>query len=110
MKTQIGYSANLYGFCRRRTCGGAVAFQRQIHGNEYGVGSAAKEPGYGYSDMVKQYAELMDLMPEGYAIDKQHPEIVYVPHNMKMDVMKQTIFWKNDKITWTVRKKYQAFV
>ena len=108
VKTQIGYSANLYGFAEEEHAGGALAFQRQIHGNEYGVGSAAKEPGYGYSDMVKQYGELMDLMPEGYAIDKQHPEIVYVPHNMKMDVMKQTIFWKNDKITWDSEKKISS--
>jgi len=105
VKTQIGYSANLYGFSEEEHAGGALAFQRQIHGNEYGAGGATKEPGYGFNDMIKQYGEIMTVMPEGYAIDKNHPDIIYVPHNVKMDVLTQTISWKNDKITWDSDKK-----
>ncbi len=108
VKTQIGYSANLYGFAEEEHAGGALAFQRQIHGIEYGAGGATKEPGYGFSDMVKKYGALMQLMPEGYAMDKQYPDIIYVPHNIKMDAMKQTISWKNDKITWDNEKKYST--
>ncbi len=105
VKTQIGYAANLYGFAEEEHAGGALAFQCQIHGNEYGSGGAAKEPGFSFNEMVKNYGEMMELMPEGYAIDKQYPAIIYVPQDVKMDAMTQTITWKNDKLTWNADKK-----
>ncbi|MCK5831722.1 MAG: hypothetical protein KAH20_15615 [Methylococcales bacterium] len=105
VKTQIGYAANLYGFAEEEHAGGALAFHCSNHGSEYGAGSASKEAGFGFSDMVKNYGELMNIMPEGYAIDKQYPDIVYVPQNVKMDVSTQTISWENDKIIWNKDKK-----
>lgn len=105
VKTQIGYAANLYGFAEEEHAGGALAFHSRIHGNEYGADSASKEPGYSFSEMVKNYGDLMEVMPEGYAVDKQYPEIIYVPQDVKMDAMTQTISWKNDKLTWKTDKK-----
>lgn len=100
VKTQIGYSANLYGFSEEEHAGGALAFHCQNHGNEYGAGGASREAGFSFKDMLKNYGDLMDLQPEGYAVDKIHPEIIYVPQDVKMDVMTQTITWKNDKLAW----------
>jgi hypothetical protein len=108
VKTQIGYAANLYGFAEEEHAGGALAFHCQIHGNEYGAGGASKEPGYSFNETVKNYGDLMTVMPEGYAIDKQYPEIIYVPQNVKMDVMTQTVSWKNDKLTWKTDQKYSS--
>ncbi|MFK5948683.1 MAG: hypothetical protein QM500_07940 [Methylococcales bacterium] len=105
VKTQIGYAANLYGFAEEEHAGGALAFHCQNHGNEYGAGGASKEKGYSFKELVKNYGDLMQVMPEGYAIDKQYPEIIYVPQDVKMDVMSQSISWKNDKITWNSDKK-----
>ncbi|MCK4841893.1 MAG: hypothetical protein KAT04_08420 [Methylococcales bacterium] len=106
VKTQISYAANLYGFAEEEHAGGALAFHCQIHGHDYGSSSESREEGYSFTEMVNEYADLMDVMPEGYAIDKQYPEIIYVPQNVKMDVMSQTISWKNDKLTWSEDKKY----
>jgi len=108
VKTQISYAANLYGFSEEEHAGGALAFHCQIHGNEYGAGGASKEAGYSLSDMVKNYGDLMEVMPEGYAVDKQYPEIIYVPQDVKMDVMAQTVSWKNNKLTWKTDKKYSS--
>lgn len=105
VKTQIGYAANLYGFAEEEHAGGALAFHCQNHGNEYGAGGASKEAGYSFNEMVKNYGDLMNLMPEGYGVDKLHNEIIYVPQDVKMDVMSQTITWKNDKLTWNADKK-----
>ncbi len=105
VKTQIGYASNLYGFSEEEHAGGALAFHCKNHGNDYGTGSESKEPGFNFNDMVKNYGELMEVMPEGYAIDKAYPEIIYVPQNVKMDVMSQTVSWKNDKLTWSSDKK-----
>ena len=100
VKTQIGYAANLYGSAEEEHAGGALAFHCQNHGNEYGAGGAGKESGYSFKDMTKSYGDLMDVMPEGYAIDKQYPDIIYVPQNVKMDVITQTVSWKVDKLSW----------
>ena len=105
VKTQIGYAANLYGSAEEEHAGGALAFHCENHGNEYGAGGRGKEAGFHFKDMVKNFGELMDVMPEGYAVDKQYPEIIYVPQNVKMDVMTQTVFWENDKLTWNTDKK-----
>jgi len=105
VKTQIGYAANLYGFAEEEHAGGALAFHCKNHGNDYGTGSESKEAGYSFADLVKNYGELMDVMPEGYAVDKQYPEIIYVPQDVKMDVMAQSISWKKDKLTWNADKK-----
>ncbi|MFW5442749.1 MAG: hypothetical protein ACKE51_00380 [Methylococcaceae bacterium] len=105
VKTQIGYAANLYGFSEEEHAGGALAFHCQNHGNEYGAGGASREAGYSFNELTKSYGDLMDVMPEGYAVDKEYPEIVYVPQDVKMDVPTQAITWKNDKLTWNSDKK-----
>ena len=74
VKTQISFSANLYGLAEEEHAGGALAFQRRNHGEEYGVDKRTREAGYSFTDMVEQFGEIMDLQPEGYGIDKRFPE------------------------------------
>jgi hypothetical protein len=45
----------------------------------------------------------MDVQPEGYAIDRHYPEIIYVPQKLRMDLNAQTISWKKDGEKQTVR-------
>jgi len=35
----------------------------------------------------------MEMQPEGYAIDKQYPDIIYVPRDVQFDLRAQTITW-----------------
>ena len=35
----------------------------------------------------------MELQPEGHAIDKQHPDIIYVPRDVHFDLQQQTVSW-----------------
>ena len=103
VKTQISYAANLYGSTEEEHAGGALAFHCRIHGQEYGSGSESKEPGYSFSEMVKEYGDLMELKPQGYAVDKQYPEIIYVPQDVKMDVTEQTVSWEKGNETAEIR-------
>jgi len=93
VKTQIGYSANLFGLAEEEHAGGALAFPRRNHGEEFGVDSRTYVPGYSFEDMVERYGEAMDVQPEGYAIDKKYPEIIYVCSRVRMDLNAQTITW-----------------
>ncbi|MES9855720.1 MAG: hypothetical protein ABW166_03830 [Sedimenticola sp.] len=103
VKTQIGFAANLYGLAEEEHAGGALAFPRINHGVEYGVDSVTREAGYSFQEMVEKYGELMELQPEGYAIDKRYPEIAYVPQDLRMDLLKQTITWQRDGADHSIR-------
>ncbi|MEN8178797.1 MAG: hypothetical protein ABFS39_09265 [Pseudomonadota bacterium] len=96
VKTQIGYAANLFGLAEEEHAGGALAFPRRNHGIEYGVDSSTREPGYSFQDVAERYGEIMRVQPEGYAIDKQHPEVIYVPQDLRMDLEQQKISWVQD--------------
>ncbi|MDJ0806879.1 MAG: hypothetical protein QNJ78_08600, partial [Gammaproteobacteria bacterium] len=93
VKTQIGYAANLFGLAEEEHAGGALAFPRRNHGIEFGVDSHTREPGYSFQDVIERYAEIMEVQPEGYAIDKQYPEVIYVPQDLRMDLAQQKITW-----------------
>ena len=103
VKTQIGFSANLYGLAEEEHAGGALAFPRRNHGEEYGVDSRTHAPGYSFDDMVQRYGERMDVHPEGYATDRRHPQIVYVPQKVRMDLNAQTISWEREGETRSIR-------
>jgi len=96
VKTQISYSANLFGLAEEEHSGGALAFTRRNHGEEYGVDSRTREPGYSFDELVERYAWIMEVQPEGYAIDRQHPDVIYVPQNLRMDLNSQSISWERN--------------
>jgi hypothetical protein len=96
VKTQIGYAANLYGLAEEEHAGGALAFERRSHGDEYGVDSRTREAGYSFQEMLERYGETMELQPEGHAVDINFPDLIYVPQDLRMDMNAQTISWKRD--------------
>ncbi len=103
VKTQISYAANLFGLAEEEHSGGALAFQRTNLGDEYGAGNPARDAGYTFQEMVSSYGALMDVMPEGYAIDKRFPDIIYVPQQLRMNINAQTISWKRSGEEYSIR-------
>ena len=103
VKTQISYSANLFGLAEEEHAGGALAFPRRNHGEEYGVDSRTYKPGYSFEDMASRYGEVMDLQPEGYGIDKKYPDIIYLKQKIRMDLNAQTITWEHEGEKQTIR-------
>ena len=103
VKTQISFAANLFGLAEEEHAGGALAFERVNHGDEFGLGSVTRQPGYDFDDMTALFGELMHIKPEGYAIDKQYPQIVYVPQDLRMNINTQTITWLKDQQAQTIR-------
>jgi len=93
VKTQISFSANLFGLAEEEHSGGALAFRCRNHGEEYGVDSRTYRPGYSFDEMVQRYGEVMDVMPEGYGVDRRYPEVIYLPLRLRMDLNAQTITW-----------------
>jgi len=96
VKTQISYATNLFGLAEEEHAGGALVFPRHNHGEEFGKDSRTKNTDYKLADVIAKYGELMELQPEGYAIDKNFPEIYYMPENLQMDLSKQRVSWQSN--------------
>lgn len=98
VKTQISYAANLLGLVEEEHAGGTLVFPRRgIQGNFIGELFSKKfqEPPV-FQEVLSRYREHMDLQSEGYAIDKNYPELVYIPEDSFIDIYKGVIQWKKD--------------
>jgi hypothetical protein len=93
VKTQISYSANLYGLCEEEHAGGALVFPSYDLGEDFTGNVHVKAMGHSFSEMVMLYGDHMEVRPEGYAIDKKYPDIIYVPENAHFDLQEQHISW-----------------
>ncbi len=101
VKTQISYAANLLGLAEEEHAGGALTFERRHHGDEYLAHSEI--PGYRFADVLARYGSQMELQPEGYAVDRAHPEVLYVPFGVRFDLPQQTISWTTDGQPRTIK-------
>jgi len=93
VKTQISYAANLFGLCEEEHAGGALVYPSYDLGEEFSGDVHVKSKGHTYQEVCRLYGQFMDAKPEGYAIDKKYPDIIYVPHDALFDLHTQTISW-----------------
>ncbi len=93
VKTQISFSANLFGLCEEEHAGGALVFPSYDLGEEFSGFLHVARLEHNYEEMIAAYPDVMDARPEGYAVDKQFPDIIYVSENVCFDLHKQTVSW-----------------
>jgi len=94
IKTQIGYSANLFGMAEEEHAGGALAFATFSLGDRFvpdlvRVVSASHR----FTDVLALVGERAKFHGSGYATDAIFPEIHYMPKDMQIDVQRQDITW-----------------
>jgi hypothetical protein len=95
VKTQISFSANLYGLCEEEHAGGAIAFPSYDLGEEYQGDEGQQDHEMTFATMLERYRDLMDLQADGYGIDKTFPHIYYVPENAHFKLIGQTVRWES---------------
>ena len=105
VKTMLSYSTNLFGLAEEEHAGGALAFRRRNHGIEFGVDTRSRKHAdkYNFAMLTKNYGHIMDIQPEGHALDKKFPNIVYVPLDLRMELKSQTIRWEKDGKKSTIK-------
>jgi len=96
VKTQISFAANLFGNCEEEHAGGALVFPSYDLGEEFDGDTHVRRKGHSYQEMVTLFAGGMDAQPEGYAIDRKHPTILYVPETAYFDLDRQRVSWTNE--------------
>jgi len=93
VKTQISYSANLCGLCEEEHAGGCLAYTSYDLGEEFSGHLHVPRLDHNFAQMVSMFGDMMDVKPEGYAIDKRYPDIIYVSEDVLFDLHKQTVSW-----------------
>lgn len=94
VKTQLSYAANLYGNVEEEHAGGALAFPSYNLGDDFQAISY-RTNGRTFADVARDYANLIDLKPEGYAVDREYPDLVYVPEDAFFSLPSGKISWKD---------------
>lgn len=97
IKTQIGFSANLYGLVEEEHAGGAIAFPRSNMSDKvYGLVYNNKFKGnHNFEDVKKFLGDSIEVYPENYATDKKYRNVVYVPEYADFDINTGTVSWEN---------------
>ena len=98
IKTQISYSANLYGLVEEEHAGGAIAFPCGNMGdNIFGQPFSEKfDNRYSFEEVKNLLNGKIDVMPENYAIDKKYPDVIYIHEHADIDIEKGTVEWVNE--------------
>lgn len=110
VKTQISYAANLYGLSEEEHSGGAIAFTSYDLGEEFMLDPSWAGNANTIEDVAACLGSHIEVKAQGYAVDKQYPDILYVPANAKFSLPKQTVSWnhkgKDHKIKLLARQTY----
>lgn len=91
VKTQISYSANLFGNAEEEHSGGALVFASYNLGQEYDEISCGDD--YALADVLERDPDRFDAQPEGHALDREQPHIVLVPANPSYSLRTMTVSW-----------------
>ena len=96
VKTQISYAANLYGLCEEEHAGGAIAFATYVLGQDFRAANAVSLKKTGFREAMKLLGSLVERNPDGYAVDRRYPDILYVPEDSEFSVREGSVRWQND--------------
>ncbi len=93
VKTQISYSANLFGLAEEEHSGGALAFASYDLGEQFSLSKFWARSENTFADTLRLMDGRIESRPEGYAVDKNYPEIFYVPETAEFNLMESRIVW-----------------
>jgi hypothetical protein len=102
IKSQISYSANLFGGCEEEHSGGALAFPRVILGEIY-LPHADSRSAYNFDTLCRNLAPIIEHRDEGYAVDKNYPDIIYLPGSAQINIQQQQITWLHQGKSQTLK-------
>ncbi len=93
VKTQISYAANLYGNAEEEHAGGAIAFPAYVLGQEFYAGRTVLTKQVVFEVAMQLLGDRVELKAERYAVDRQYPDIFYVPENADFIVADGVVRW-----------------
>lgn len=102
VKTQISYAANLYGLVEEEHAGGALVFPSFDLGEDFQLDPFRRDADHTFSEIAELLGDRIDLKPEGYAIDRFYPDILFIPEDAYLDLTSQSVTWEKDGIKHSI--------
>jgi hypothetical protein len=103
VKTQISFAANLFGLCEEEHAGGALVFTSYDLGEDFSGDLHVKALGHTFGEALTRLADWVEAKPEGYAVDRTFPDIIYVPEDAHFDLHKQQVSWPGGKTRRSIK-------
>lgn len=105
VKTQISFAANLYGQAEEEHAGGAIAFPSYDLGEDFRLNTFVPEVNHSFEEVLSDYGDLFELHAEGYAINRDYPDILLVHQDAYFNLQDQSIAWSSGGKDYTLRLK-----
>lgn len=103
VKTQIGFSANLIGLAEEEHAGGTLAFTGYDLGEDFQLSQYFPEVDQTFDGVIARYIDMIDVQPEGYAIDKKYKDIIYLPEDANIELNTQKISWTKEGVEQSIK-------
>jgi hypothetical protein len=97
VKTQLSYAANLFGLCEEEHSGGALVFPSYDLGEDFSGELHVKARGHTFSEVGTILRGAVEPHAEGYAVDKNFHDVIYVPEDAHFDLHKERVTWPGGK-------------
>ena len=96
VKTQISYAANLFGACEEEHSGGVLAYPSYVLGNEFNEGQSLDLKRTTFARMLEILGPRAVPKAGGYAVDRQYPDLIYVPETATFAVRDASVRWRDE--------------
>lgn len=102
VKTQLAYAANLFGNAEEEHAGGAIAYPSQDLGESFSLSEFSKPVDHTFDEALQSLGDRAIANKNGYAIDRFHPDILYVPETVRLSLHDQTVSWPQGEETFSM--------
>nr|MBP7263933.1 hypothetical protein [Spirochaetia bacterium] len=103
IKTQISYSSNLLGLSEEEHSGGALVTPSYNLGTRFLPDTNLHSRGQTFDDVVRVLGNHIEIRPEGYAIDRVFPKVIYLPEDAIISLEDQKAHWTQDGLAQELR-------
>ncbi len=93
VKTQISFSANLFGLCEEEHAGGAIAFAAYVLGQEFYADRTVPLKKTTFEAALRMLGERAEQKPGRYAVDRRYTNVYYLPENAEFHVREGFVKW-----------------
>ena len=77
-------------------------------GEEFSGRVHVKHRGHTAAEAFARNQSMLDIRPEGYAVDRKHPDVMYVPEDADFNLRSQIISWVFNGQKQTIRMRAEA--
>ncbi|MGW8309742.1 MAG: hypothetical protein ACWGNB_01645 [Thiogranum sp.] len=103
IKSQISYSANLFGGCEEEHAGGALAFPRFNLGQSYQHHRELSDDDHTFETLCRHLEPWIEVKDNGYALDKTYKDIIYVRENAGIDIRNLRVSWVHQGEPYSIK-------